>query len=183
MKNNSKRPNGSNNSLVNPSTDTIIGPVVTPLPAVDGDILGGFQVNGFVEAERALSFRNSAGMNRTIFLEKKLPFQTTVIVVPGSPTPLNIAISLSGAEEDCQPFTLNGTFLVNGVGVPGVPITFTVTGPARVAPTSVITGAGGTFSTRVTPLVPGQAVTITATSTAVNGLPSVSQRFTFTCTL
>ncbi|MEH7112458.1 hypothetical protein V7124_08745 [Neobacillus niacini] len=94
-----------------------------------------------------------------------------------------IQIGLSGAQVDCQPFTLQGFLTVNGVGVPGIPITLTITAPATVSPTLVTTGAGGTFSATVTTPVPGQPVTITATSTAVPGLPSVSESATFTCTL
>lgn len=164
---------------VTPITDAIIGPVVTPFPTIDADVLGGFQATGFIEVEKTLSFINSLGLNRTIFLEKKLPFQTTVIELPNGP--FTITIALAAIEVDCLPFTLAGVFLVNGIGIPGIPITFTVMGPATVSPTSVTTGAGGTFSTTVTPLVPGQPVTITVTSTAVDGLPSVSENFTFTC--
>lgn len=165
---------------VTPITDAIIGPVVNPLPTVDGDVLGGFQATGFIEVEKTLSFVNAFGVPRTVFLEKKLPFQTTVIELPNGP--ITITIAFLAVEIDCLPFTLVGIFRVNGIGIPGIHITFTVSGPATVSPTSVTTGAGGTFTTRVTPLVPGQPVTITATSTAVDGLPSISQNFTFTCT-
>ncbi|MBP0726679.1 hypothetical protein J5Y03_16090 [Bacillus sp. RG28] len=171
----------ANSVSVSVINETIIGPAVTSLPAVDSDVLGGFQATGFVEVEKTLSFINSLGLNRTLFLEKKLPFQTTVIELPNGP--FTISISLSGTEIDCLPFTLFGAFLVNGVGIPGIQITFTVTGPATVSPTTVTTGSGGTFTTTVTPLVPGQLVTITATSTAVDGLPSVSQNFTFSCSV
>lgn len=165
---------------VTPITDAIIGPVVTSFPTVDADVLGGFQATGFIEVEKTLSFINSFGLSRTLFLEKKLPFQTTVIELPNGP--FTIGIAFSAVEVDCLPFTLAGIFQVNGTGIPGIQITFTVTGPATVSPTSVTTGAGGTFSTTVTPLIPGQPVTITATSTAVDGLPSISSNFTFTCT-
>ncbi|MEH7525991.1 hypothetical protein V7149_22390, partial [Bacillus sp. JJ1503] len=60
-----------------------------------------------------------------------------------------IQIALSGAQIDCQPFTLQGFFTVNGVGVSGVPITLTITSPATVSPTLVTTGAGGAFSATV----------------------------------
>jgi hypothetical protein len=64
---------------VTPITDAIIGPVVTPFPAIGTDVIGGFEVTGFIEVEKTLSFTNSFGLRRTLFLEKKLPFQTLVL--------------------------------------------------------------------------------------------------------
>jgi hypothetical protein len=164
---------------VTPITDAIIGSVVTPLPTVDADVLGGFQTTGFIEVEKTLSFFNSFGLNRTLFLEKKLPFQTTVIELPGGPVSCEFNF-LPALEKDCQPFTLNGVFKVNGVGTPGILITFVVTptGSATVSPTSVTTGAGSTFSTTVTPLVPNQPSLIDVTP---NIFPC-SGAFQFVCT-
>ncbi|KAB2336134.1 hypothetical protein F7731_11565 [Cytobacillus depressus] len=95
----------------------------------------------------------------------------------------NFQISLSATQVDCQPFTLHGVFTENGVGVPGVTIMLTITAPATVSPALVTTGAGGTFSATVSGTPPGQPVTITATSVAVDGIPSVSTSHTFTCSL
>ena len=61
-------------------TDGIIGPSIQNFGPVDGgDILGGLAITGFVEVEKTLSFTNSAGAARTVFLEKKLPFQILLL--------------------------------------------------------------------------------------------------------
>lgn len=60
-------------------TEAIIGPVVTRFPAIGTDVIGGFEVTGFIEVEKTLSFVNAFGVPRTVFLEKKLPFQTLVL--------------------------------------------------------------------------------------------------------
>jgi hypothetical protein len=59
--------------------ETIIGPAVTSFPAIGTDVIGGFEVTGFIEVEKTISFVNSFGVPRTLFLEKKLPFQTFLL--------------------------------------------------------------------------------------------------------
>lgn len=61
-------------------TDDIIGPTIQKFGSVPGgDITGGLAITGFVEVEKTLSFTNSAGLARTVFLEKKLPFQILLL--------------------------------------------------------------------------------------------------------
>lgn len=69
----------ANTVTVTSITDAIIGPVVTSYPAIGTDVIGGFEVTGFIEVEKTLSFVNGFGVPRTLFLEKKLPFQTIVL--------------------------------------------------------------------------------------------------------
>lgn len=62
-------------------TEGIVGPSVQSFGSVPGgDILGGLAITGFVEVEKTLSFQNTTfNRPRTIFLEKKLPFQIFIL--------------------------------------------------------------------------------------------------------
>ena len=90
---------------------------------------------------------------------------------------VEILFSLAFADGCNTTTTGNGFVLLNGNGVAGVPVSFTVTGPATVSPTNTTTGAGGAFSTGVMPFGPGN-ITITITAT-INNLPPISSDFNF----
>jgi hypothetical protein len=101
-------------------------------------------------------------------------------LTPACPQPpLEVGLAFGVAFGGCNVSAVgNGIVTLNGVGIAGIPVTFTVTsGSATVSPLAVFTGTGGLFSTNITPTGTG-SITITITA-LIDVLPPISQNFTF----
>lgn len=68
---------------VTPISETLLKPDISTLPSITNgtitDVVGGFEVTGFVDVEKLISFTDVTGAVRTLFLEKKLPYQILVL--------------------------------------------------------------------------------------------------------
>ncbi|WP_028390848.1 hypothetical protein [Bacillus cihuensis] len=136
--------------------------------ANEGDL---FEVTGTAVVCEVLSQEQNFGIKAGLRVAFKFRESEIIKVCVRKVIATTVSIELESIiVGGCNvPFPVNGVVLVNGIGFEGIPVSFTVIGPATVSPTTVTTGVGGTFSTNVTPTGPGSII-VTATAT-INGVP------------